>query len=185
MPSRLTIGPLHGDGGLRPLAELDGRVFAVAIGVDGFVHLDLLRSGVREAWRVPLAGGAAEREAPAPWCFVQLAPAGDWRMWMRTSVTSARTTGVLARGATPPDPAAPGVALEVPGAFDATGARYVYSGQNQVTLIELATGATRTLFEEVSNAIAVAPDGETVYSVLVIGRVRRHLVTNFADRPRR
>ena len=56
---------------------------------------------------------------------------------------------------------------------------------SRVEMREPATGATRTPFEEASHAVAISPDGETVYSVLVIGRVRRHMVTNFADRPRR
>ena len=90
---------------------------------------------------------------------------------------------MLARGDAPPDPAAPTFLLTVPGAFDAAGARYVYSARSAVALVELATGAHRTLFDEVSHGIAISPDGETVYSVLVIGRVRRHVVSNFADRP--
>ncbi len=182
-PARLTIGPLHG-GERRPLAELDGRVFELGAGVDGYVHADLLRAGVREAWRVPLAGGPPEREAPAPWCFVQVAPTGGWRAWIQCAATSPDRHAVLARGDAPPDPTAPTFLLTVPGAFDAAGARYVYSARTAVELVELATGAHRTLFDEVSHGIAISPDGETVYSVLVIGRVRRHVVSNFADRPR-
>jgi hypothetical protein len=50
--------------------------------------------------------------------------------------------------------------------------------------VDVATGAVTPLFEAAVFGATVSPDGRTVYSSEAVGRSRRHLLTNFAERPR-
>jgi hypothetical protein len=142
-----------------------------------------------EAWRVALDGtGAPAREADAPWCFVQPAPAGGWTAWMRCPDGQPMEAVLVAPGAKP-DPAAPGHRMQGPmfqgGDFTAAGDAFVLFDQPQIVRIELATGAATTISEIALYGATVSPDGQTVYTTEAVGSARRHLLTNFGLRLQR
>src|SRR5262249_18780861 len=66
MPARLhAVGR---DGGApRQIGEVPGQVVDLRTGPDGMVHLALAAGERWEAWRIPLSGGAPEREPAGPW----------------------------------------------------------------------------------------------------------------------
>jgi Tol biopolymer transport system component len=183
----LSIVPLAG-GVARPLGTpLDGRVRAMRAGPDRVVHVMLDRQTTIEAWRVPLDGGAPSREAEAPWCFVQPAPAGGSTLWTRCSADGPIAGVIVPPGGTP-DATAPGLRMDgqlfFGGDFDAAGATYVVYQEPRVDRVDVATGVITTLFEGALFGVTVSPDGQTVYSTEAVGRSRRHVITNFADRVR-
>ncbi len=182
----LSIVPLAG-GAARPLGALDGQVRAMRAGPDRVVHVMLDRAASIEAWRVPLDGGAAAREADAPWCFIHPAPAGGATLWTRCSADGP-VAGVLVPAGGTPDPAAPGLRMDgqlfFGGDFDGAGRAYVVYQEPRVDRVDVATGVVATLFEAALFGATVSPDGTTVYSTEPVGRSRRHVITNFADRVR-
>ncbi|HUQ06700.1 MAG TPA: protein kinase [Kofleriaceae bacterium] len=183
----LSLVPLAG-GVARPLAgPLDGRVRAMRAGPDRVVHVMLDREATIEAWRVPLDGGAASREADAPWCFVHPAPVGGTTLWTRCSADGP-IAGVLVRHGATPDPSAAGLRMDgqlfFGGDFDASGSAYFVYQEPKVDRIDVATGGITTLFEAALFGATVSPDGKTVYSTEAVGRSRRHVITNFAERVR-
>lgn len=176
-----------GGGTPEALGVLDGRVRLLRAGPDGVVHAMVDRGQALEAWRIPLDGTAAAREAEAPWCFVQPAPAGGWSLWIRCSADGP-TRGVLVAPGAVADPAAEGLRMDGQlnwgGDFDARGeAFYVYE-EPAMERVDVASGAKTTLFEKATFGTTVSPDGATVYWTEAVGRSRRHLITNFADRVR-
>jgi len=176
----------RGGGASRALAQLGGDVFRLAVGPDGVVHARLERGGTLEAWRLPLTGGIGEREAPSPWCFVLPAPAGGWSVWYRCDGERGPRGVLVAPGSLPDPDATSGRVMDGDdGAFDAAGRVFVFPEHGTVSRLEVATNITTPLFETNSMwAVTVAPDGETVYTSEIVGRVQRTLITNFADRPR-
>lgn len=170
-------------GAPRTIAEIDGKVAALEVGGDDRIHFGLTRGGTREAWRVPLAGGAPEREAPAPWCQVVPAPAGGWTYALRCASTVMREVHLFAPGAGLDDaPARTLWASKV--AWEASGASLVAYDLEVVRRVEVASGATTELLElPIATSVALAPDG-TIYSAEIVSHVTRHLITNFGDRPR-
>ncbi|HVK71995.1 MAG TPA: protein kinase [Kofleriaceae bacterium] len=187
VPAVIAAVPLAG-GTARTLGQVDGRVRALRAGPDGAVHVMVDRGTAIEAWRVPPDGEAPVREADAPWCFVQPAPAGGWSLWMRCA-GGAPTEGVLVAPGATPDPAAPGLRMRGPmffgGDFDARGATLLLYDQPRVMTIDVATGAITPQFDAALLGATLSPDGATIYTSEATGRARRHLLTNFADRPRR
>jgi hypothetical protein len=145
------------------------------------------RAATIEAWRVPLDGSAPAREADAPWCFVHPAPAGGTTLWTRCSADGP-VAGVLVPPGGTPDATAAGLRMDgqlfFGGDFDAAGTAYVVYQEPKVDRVDVATGAVTTLFEAALFGATVSPDGATVYSTEAVGRSRRHLITNFADRVR-
>jgi hypothetical protein len=127
------------------------------------------------------------READAPWCFIQPAPAGAWSLWMRCP-PGAPVEGVLVAPGTVPAVDAPGLLMEGPlysgGDFDAAGTAYFAYVQPDVIRIELATGARTTVVSAPMYGMTIAPDGSAVYTTEPVAAARRNLITNFATRPR-
>src|SRR5262249_29814404 len=78
-PTRILAMPRKG-GPSRTVTTIARRVTDLAMGPDGTVHLGLGDAAGFEAWRAPLAGGEAIREAPAPWALIAPAPTGGWRL---------------------------------------------------------------------------------------------------------
>jgi hypothetical protein len=185
-PAELAAIPIGG-GAARGLGTIDGRVRKLRVGPDGVVHAMVDRDAVLEAWRVSLTGGAAVRELDPPWCFAQPAPAGGAAVWMRCP-PGAPVEGVIVRAGTIPAADAPGFRLAGPmfygGDFDATGTVYFAYDQPAVRRIDVATGAATTLVEAAMFGETVSPDGATIYTTEAVGAARRHLITNFATRPR-
>jgi hypothetical protein len=130
---------------------------------------------------LPLDGGHAEREAPAPWCFVRPAPTGGWTAWIRC----APRTAVLVPPGGVADPSAAGFSIVGSGDLDAAGTMFVYRDQERVYRIDLASGVSTALFRIASDNVdvAVSPDGQTVYTAEKVGRVRRMRIDNFGERP--
>jgi dipeptidyl aminopeptidase/acylaminoacyl peptidase len=178
----ISVVPLAG-GTPRAVAELDGIVRALRAGPDGTIHAMLDRGTTVEAWAVRL-DGEARREADAPWCFVQPAPAGGWSLWMRC----APIEGVLVPPGATPAPDAPGISMRGPmffgGDFDATGTTFVAYDQPTVLRIDVATGKATPVFDAGLYGATVSPDGKTIYTTEAVGSARRNLITNFASRPR-
>jgi dipeptidyl aminopeptidase/acylaminoacyl peptidase len=185
MPAHLSVVPLAG-GTPRALGDLDGRVRMLRAGPDGVVHAMVDRSHAVEAWRIPIAGGAATREAAAPWCFVQPAPAGGWTLWMRCTPDAPMEGVLVAPGATP-DPAAPGLRMQGPmffgGDFDARGETFIAYDQPRVERVELATGVVTQMFEAALYGATVSQDGKTIYTTEAVGSARRHLLSNLDELP--
>jgi hypothetical protein len=178
---RILAVPRSG-GAPRTLAEIDGKVAALDVGGDGHVHLSLTRGGTREAWRVPLAGGAAEREAPAPWCQVVPAPVGGWTLAVRCESMVAVHGHLVPPGAELGDPAAR--TLTGKATWEASGASLVTYDLTWVRRVEVATGMATDLLElPIAASFARAPDG-TIYSAEIVSHVTRHRITNYGDRPR-
>jgi dipeptidyl aminopeptidase/acylaminoacyl peptidase len=170
------------DGTLQSVGSVDGEVRRLRVGPDGFVHAMVVRDSRLEAWRVPLAGGLAELDAPAPWSFVHPAPRGGWRLMTKPTQLPRTYIGVLVAPGKQP---AAGDEFELTsGDFDAAGTTFVYSDRTHARRIDLATGKMTELFPHNDDAITVSPDGDTVYAVETVGRVRRHMITNFGERPR-
>jgi serine/threonine protein kinase len=187
-PTRIVAVPRDGSGEPLLLGEVDARVVALRVGPDAIVHLALDRSGSFESWRLPLAGGPVERDAPAPWCFVFPAPTGGWTAWIRYQGMGIEIVGFVVL--VPPggiaDPAAPGATIHGIGEFDAAGKVYVHQSENRVVRVDLATGTETPLFVSDTESIdlAVSPDGQIVYTAETVGQVRRERIVNFAKRPR-
>ena len=185
--SALRAVPAAG-GAARALATLDGRVRMLRAGPDGVVHAMLDRGSTLEAWAVPLDGGPARREAAAPWCFVQPAPAGGWHFHVRCTADGRPTAGVLVPPGGTPDPDAPGLRMDGQlsrgGDFDAAGRYFFIHEEPTFVRVELATGEKTRLFDQSAFFATVAPDGQTLYTAVPVGRSRRFLITNFASRVR-
>jgi hypothetical protein len=133
---------------------------------------------------VPLAGGVAEREAPAPWTVVVPAPIGGWR-----AAFQGREAHLLPPGAALDDPAA--IVLRDVGeiAWDRDGASVVYAADGNMHRLRVADGKDVLLFGVRSDPfgaqwLAVSPDGDSIYYVSSFGTMYAKLITNFGDRPR-
>jgi serine/threonine-protein kinase len=187
-PAKLTAVALRDPAAARRVVgELPGTVRKLRVGPDGAIHAMVVRGEVLEAWRLPPGGAAAVREADAPWCFIQPAPAGAWSLWMRCP-PGAPVEGVLVAPGTVPAVDAPGLLMEGPlysgGDFDAAGTTYFAYVQPDVIRIDLATGARTTVVSAPMYGMTIAPDGSAVYTTEPVAAARRNLITNFATRPR-
>ncbi len=182
--TRLYAAPRTG-GAPREIATVPGRVLDLRAAADGTLHLSRTGDQGLEAWRVPLAGGAPEREAPAPFALVVPAPRGGWRVAVAASAGTVRTGVVVPPGRPLAlDPSLRTVELRLV-AWDASGASFVYWDGAALHRFTVGTGEDRPLGAEKDlEGLAVSPDGATLYVSSAVGHVRRHLVDNFADRPR-
>jgi hypothetical protein len=185
VPSRVKVVPLTG-GTPRTINELPGRIRALRADAAGEIHAMVDRVSTIEAWKLG-TDGQPVREADSPWCFVQPAPTGGWTLWMRCA-GDAPTEGVLVAPGKQPDPNATGIRMRGPmffgGDFDASGTAFFAYDQPSVEKIDVATGAVTHLFDTALYGATPSPDGATVYTTEPVGSVRRHLIANFADRPR-
>jgi dipeptidyl aminopeptidase/acylaminoacyl peptidase len=184
---RMLIVPRTG-GATRVVTEMRGKIFRIRSGADGYAHLMVQGDAGPEAWRVGIADGSTEREAPAPWAMVLPAPTGPWRMALRVSGNLLDDYAcLLAPGMTPDDPGAD-IILGMDLNWDYDGRSVVYKHEGKVHRRFVDTRKDVTLNLElplaVVNGLAVAPDGKTIYNVMFVGRVRREMITNYGDLPR-
>jgi len=170
-------------GPARLVAELPGEPARLAAGWDGAAHLQLAVGGRMAAYRVPLAGGAAAIEAPAPWLLV-VPRAGGHRVAFRPGAEGRTDAHLVRPGAALDDAAAPRIPHRLL-AWTPDGRVLVYDTGAEQRRRVIASGADeRVQGAELVEALAPAGDGRTLFYTTIIGHVRRHLVTNFADRPR-
>jgi WD40-like Beta Propeller Repeat len=193
-PTRVFAVPRTG-GTPRPVTEIAQPIRHLAAGADGQLHIWVVGEKVFEAWRAPLAGGVAEREAPAPWAWIVPAPAGGWRMALAIEGIPTLEGVRVTRHFWPP-----GVSLDDPparvqrsdgpgwGVWDASGKSVVYVAGRKVGRFFPASGEEIELFETGAEiqlgSVAVSPDGDTVYLPEYVGHTRRMIIANFGDRPR-
>jgi hypothetical protein len=177
--------PLLG-GASRLVTEVDGTVMNARAGPDGKIHMTIERGQGGEAWSAPLAGGSAERELPAPWVALYPAPRGGWRMVMQGAKDGWRAR-FLAPGAPLEDPAARELTFDISGRWAPDGLSFLYRKGATLRRFDVETGEDRTVLEHMEIPVmtfAISPDGNTLYTVHYVGRTRREVITNFADRPR-
>jgi Tol biopolymer transport system component len=176
--------PLAG-GAVRPLAEVDGEILSARASLDGWVHFQRDRDGRAAAWRVWLAGGQPEEEAPDPWSLV-LPLAGGWVLGTQDATRKEVDYYLMP----------PGVPLGAPGAHHIRSTflvtapdlrSVVYLEERGVVRLDLASGEEHLLVDREAarhrQLGQVSSDGRTFYFTHDTGSVRRLLVTNFADRP--
>src|SRR5262249_11519764 len=149
---------------------------------DGTVHLGLGDEAGFEAWRAPLAGGEAIREAPAPWALIAPAPTGGWRL----AVDRDGVGHVLKPGAPLDDRAAPVFRDFWSMTWDSAGTSILYFSKWQIHRLWVATGNDEVLFDEdqFRGGLAISPDGSTVYFGHYYWPRHAMLITNFGDRLR-
>ncbi len=187
--ARIFARPTSG-GQPRLVTELARRVYALAVEPDGTLHVGTAGENAFEAWRVPLAGGVPERDAPLPWFQIVPAPAGGWRAAIR--VEGGLIVHILSREMSLDDPGARLLREVDHLAWEHDGASIVYAVGGNIHRLDVATGEDVVLFDvpttgDVSvRGLAVSPDGKTIYFATDEGRrqSRRMLITNFGDRPR-
>ncbi len=126
-------------GAPRLVGELPGQAADLNVGPDGTIHVALFATGGLEAWRIPLSGGAAEREAPAPWFEIVPAPTGGWRSAFVQERGRWFSAHLFAPGARLEDPAARTIRARSL-AWDWDGTSVVYYADAEVHRLDLATG---------------------------------------------
>jgi serine/threonine protein kinase len=177
--TQLVATPVSG-GFPRILAEVPFPVKYLASGGDGWLHLTLVTPKSAEAWRAPMTGGAAEREAPAPWMLVLPAPHGSWRLARRTR----DELQLFAPGAPLDHPTAELSAG--PFAWSQDGASFLFMAiDGTVWRYSIPTGRKQPLFRGTDiDEVALSPDNQTAYFTEWTGQSRRQVITNFDKRPR-
>ena len=171
-------------GAPRTLGAVPGPVSSIAS--DGAaLHLLVERAAGGEAWRLDPATGALAREAPAPWVMRVPSPTGTHFAALRRGADEGYILHLYAAGASLD--AAPRVRVACDMfAWTHDRAALIYARGTEVHRLELGSGRDTRLFEVpdlVRNGIALSPDDQVVYLVRTVGRVRRHLLANFGDRP--
>lgn len=175
------------DGTERQIAALSQGIDHLTIGPDGWIHF---RVGSDEkhmgALKVPLAGGAiVEEEAPkqslvvpAPmrgWFLVGI-PKGSWQYeWQ-----------LISPGRSLHGPATRSFRARHAVAWAADGKTFAYWTGTEIRRQDVDTGKDELLLRSslVDGGIALSPDGGTLYLAEWEGRTTRHMITNFATRPR-
>jgi dipeptidyl aminopeptidase/acylaminoacyl peptidase len=183
--SRLRAMPLDG-GPAREVARLDGRVVALREAPGGQLDVSIERASGISAWRVPTAGGAATDAGLAGWNFVSSAP-GGWRLAQRIAPNRNQApleAHVVAPGRPLDDPAAPVLSAAVT-TWEPDGRALLYWSGEDVRRRIVDTGEEQVLFpQRLALDLTVSLDGKIIYTVDVVGRVRRRAIVNFADRQR-
>lgn len=171
-------------GTARPLAEVPGLVTHLAVGPDGILHLARRLDRGLEASRVA-PGGAVGIDAPSPYMQVIPAPRGGWRLAIAMSGDTVRTAHIVPPGRAVDDPQARTVPERLV-TWEPSGESFVYWDGAALHRFHVATGTSDLLApaEKDLAGLAVSPDGKTLYFTSAVGHVRRHLIDNFADRPR-
>ncbi len=172
-----------GGGARRLLAEDPGRISVLRVGPDG-IHVTRALEGASEAWHLPPGGARLEREAPAPINLVLPSPRGGVRIALSPGTAGPGVGRVIAAGRPLDDAKAPTLPMQYV-AWDASGTSFVYWDGAAVRRYTLATGEDKSLLAEKDlQGLAVSSDGWTLYFATPVGHVRRHVIDNFADRPR-
>jgi hypothetical protein len=164
----------------RVIADLAFFPSDVAWGSDGFLHLRHSTG----AWRVPLAGGGAAREAAPPWQMIVPSPVGAWRLALST------VDGGIVYFLIPPGAALADARLQLPAGtrgarWSSDGRAVIYHDQREVRRRWIASGVDERLYagNGAIYFIDLSPDGETLFVVHNRGSVQRHVITNFDARP--
>jgi hypothetical protein len=184
-PTRI-VALSRAEGQRRLITEVVLPVGGIVVGPDGTLHLTVEGEAGPEAWRVPLMGGVAERDAPAPWTRIVPAPAGGWRAAFRLEAGRSEAH-LLSPAMTLGDSAARVVRDVEEVAWDQNGASVIYLEGRRMHRLSVVTGEDVDLLEvseDFRGAAAVSPDGHTIYFTEVAGQAHGQLITNFGDRPR-
>ena len=114
------------------------------------------------------------------------APRGGWRAVVSSSREGAWRARMLAPGAPIDDPGAREIVAGGQGTWTPDGLSFLYLRVGSIHRLWVETGEDRAISDVHSGTIslAVSNDGTTLFTVRIIGQVRRQLITNFADRPR-
>jgi dipeptidyl aminopeptidase/acylaminoacyl peptidase len=170
--SRVVAAPRAG-GPSRSIGELPGRVVEMVAARDG-LHARLQTASASEAWRIR-PGGPAERAAPAPNVLVLPDPTGPRRAEISRSPSGRYVVRIVDGGPT----------LECDQMTWVGDGSFVCSRGGEVHRIDRAGHDRLWLHVDdlVLNGISVSPSGDRLYYVGTVGRVRRQVITNFADRP--
>jgi hypothetical protein len=180
--TRIVAWP-RGGGEARTLGTVQARVTDLRVGPDGAIHLAGALDRDRIAWRL-VPGGAVERDAPPPVTLVAPAPRGGWRLAVSEEGATLRTVRLLPPG--PPVDDAAATRIEARAfAWEASGESFVTWDGARVLRRRVGGGEPEPLAAEKDvSGLAIAPDGKTLYVSTAVGHVRRHLIVNFAERPR-
>jgi Tol biopolymer transport system component len=173
-------------GPIRQLATMGGLVTALLVDTARRVHVTVLLADGPEAWAVPLGGGAPAREAPSPTLLVVPAPIGGWTAAFVGSETDIYSARIVPPGAALDDPRAIVVEDLRSAAWAPDGAALFASVEDTgIERVELPSGARSRVADVTdSPALAVSPDARSVYFTDVEAHTTRHMITNFASRPR-
>jgi serine/threonine protein kinase len=182
VPPRL-LAVSRAGGAIRTVAQLPGPLVDLAAGPDGNAHASLRLPGGVEAWRIPLSGGVPSREAPPPYCQLVPAPSGGWIAAERCDGARSEIR-LLSPGMHLDDPAARTLAARG-WSWDLDGRSLIYWTGTEIRRLPVSGAAESKLFTAtMAEWIAASPDGKTIYYPDPVAHVHRHLITNFADRPR-
>jgi hypothetical protein len=182
-PATLTV-LTRATGATRRLVELAGELEHVTPGPDGELHLRLHRASGIEAWRVPLAGGPLERDAPAPFCMLAPAPQGGLRIGVVCGYDGDELH-VYGPGEPLNPKSPPEVAHAVFLAWYPTGDGFLYLDARRRVAGRTLPAHKARLYSQADSqdSAAISPDGRVEYVSTPELRSRRRLLVNFGDRP--
>jgi serine/threonine protein kinase len=182
-PAHVVALPRRG-GAPRTIGDLDGEVTRLVVGPDRAVHATIDHRGRLEAWRLPLAGGAATRDGAADWSIAIPAPNGSATVWARCEHDNC--AAFVTAGATSPNSSEPDFTMDSNGGgFDATGTVFAYNSSGPIFRFDATTRRSAKVADtERNKPVAISPNGQTIYTAETVGQVQRAIIANFGDRPR-
>lgn len=185
--ARVRSMPLAGGAG-RDITSIPGRVNALTVDRQGWIHMMIHGERHTGAWRVRVSGGEAVREGPEGATFVYPAPAGGWTLVAYEPPDTLAFRWRLV---------APGASLDLHPAkvFDSTlyvtwasdGESFFSWDGREVHRYSVTTRAEQPLPLIPSSSIwGLAPTHDGKRLLVAADRIRktRRMITNFGDRPR-
>jgi hypothetical protein len=180
--TQLLALPLDG-GSARVITEVEGAIREAGADHMGRIHFTMMKDERDDAMVVPVSGGTAEKEAPAPWSTV-LPLADGWRLGVQRRGVINIELHFLRPGAALGDPPARMI-KSVRYQLIEDGRAVAYMTGTQIRRYTPSTDKDELILDRgVVLPYALSPDGKMLYVVDASNSASPQLITNFGDRPR-